>query len=119
MMKLINIKRVYEPAAAADGYRVLIDNLWPRGVSRANSKIDLWLKEIAPSDALRKWFGHEPAKWPEFRKRYVKELENNPEPVGVLAAKAKSASITLLYAAKEERYNNAVALKAWLTRGAD
>ncbi|MFM9881950.1 MAG: DUF488 domain-containing protein [Burkholderiales bacterium] len=113
-MKTIRIKRVYEPPAAGDGERILIDRLWPRGLSKANAKIDLWLKEIAPSDALRKWFDHEASKWPAFRERYAQELECNTEPVAQLKARIRSKSATLLYGAREERHNNAVALKMWL-----
>jgi uncharacterized protein YeaO (DUF488 family) len=110
----ITIKRVYEPRAKSDGARVLVDRLWPRGVSKSAAQIDLWLKEIAPSDALRKWFGHEPSKWNEFRKRYFGELEKRPEAVAQLRHFVSKGKVTLVYGAKDKRHNNAVALKGYL-----
>ena len=112
-MKL-NVKRVYLPASKKDGLRILVDRLWPRGISKEKSKIDLWLKEIAPSNDLRKWYNHEPEKWDEFKKKYFKELSSNPEPLNLLIEKAAKETATLLYSSKEERFNNAVALKEYI-----
>jgi uncharacterized protein YeaO (DUF488 family) len=110
----IGVKRVYEDAGAADGRRVLVDRLWPRGVSKEKARIDQWLKEIAPSDGLRKWFGHDPARWNEFKRRYCAELEANAERVRELQELARRGAVTLLYAAKDEEHNNAVALREFL-----
>ncbi len=110
----IRIKRVYEPAEASDGQRVLVDRLWPRGVSKEKAELTLWLKDIAPSDELRHWFDHVPERWEEFRKRYARELDGNPEPLRELGALLEHGRVTLLYGAHEERYNNAVALAAYL-----
>ena len=102
-------KRVYEPAAKDDGYRVLVDKLWPRGLTKAKAHVDLWLKEVAPSTELRKWFGHEPEKWPEFQKRYRAELNKHAlESLQKLEKEHKK--VTLLYGAKSEERNQAVAL---------
>src|SRR5215813_5632458 len=102
-------KRVYEPAAKDDGYRVLVDKLWPRGLTKAKAHVDLWLKEIAPSTKLRKWFGHEPEKWPEFQKRYRAELSKETL-TRVRNLEKKHKKITLLYGAISEERNQAVAL---------
>ncbi len=110
----IKLKRAYEPPEKADGARILVDRLWPRGVSKSSARIDLWLKDIAPSDALRKWFGHDPAKWSEFRKRYTRELARNPETAAQLKQFVSKGTVTLVYGAKDERHNNAVALKEYL-----
>jgi uncharacterized protein YeaO (DUF488 family) len=110
------IKRVYEMPDRNDGKRILIDRLWPRGLSKQDAEIDLWLKEIAPSSELRQWFGHEPQKWEEFRRRYKKELEEN-EQVQELVRLAKQEDLTLLYAAKDEKHNNAVVLREFLESG--
>ncbi len=115
----IRVKRVYEPPDASDGSRILVDRLWPRGISKEKARIDEWMKEIAPSDALRKWFGHAPERWDGFQKRYRNELQS-PEKQALLRqlrAKARKSDITLLFAAKEETMNNARALVAFL-RGA-
>jgi uncharacterized protein YeaO (DUF488 family) len=107
----IAIKRVYDPPAAGDGLRVLVDRLWPRGLSKAKARLGEWVKDVAPSDGLRKWFGHDPAKWAEFRKRYRAELKENPETLAGLSTHARDRrQITLLYAAKDDRHNNAVVL---------
>jgi len=113
-MVTIKLKRAYEPPEKSDGLRILVDRLWPRGVSKTAARIDLWLKETAPSDALRKWFGHDPLKWSEFRKRYFRELEKRPEAVAQLMQHASKGVTTLVYGAKDERHNNAVALKEYL-----
>ena len=107
------IKRVYEPYSAGDGYRLLIDRLWPRGLSKEKAHIDCWLKEIAPSNELRKWFSHDPAKWKEFIKKYKEELENSPAKEELLELVKKHKKITLLYSSKEEKNNNAHALSQW------
>jgi uncharacterized protein YeaO (DUF488 family) len=113
---MIQVKRVYEPAAPEDGIRVLVDRIWPRGVTKQKARLDMWLKEIAPSTALRKWFAHDPAKWTDFKKRYAQELDSHREILAELAAKAKRSAVTLLFSSKEERYNNAAALKEYLER---
>ncbi len=110
----IVVKRVYEPAAASDGYRVLIDRLWPRGLKKEGAPLNLWAKELAPSTALRQWFGHAPARWDGFRHRYASELDGVPEHWRPLAERAVRHTVTLLYAARDEEHNNAVALKAYL-----
>jgi len=107
----IKLKRVYEKAEKGDGFRVLVDRLWPRGVSKKKAKIDLWLKDIAPSNELRKWFGHEPAKWNEFQKRYKKELKAKKGAVEALKNIIKKEKVvTLLFSASDEKRNNAAAL---------
>jgi uncharacterized protein YeaO (DUF488 family) len=110
----IRIKRVYEPAAPADGARVLVDRIWPRGMTREDAHIDAWIKEIAPSSALRRWFGHDPEKWPEFRARYSAELKKNPAIGELWEMAAKKKTITLLYGAKDSLHNNAVVLRDFL-----
>jgi len=110
----ILIKRVYETPDQQDGYRVLIDRLWPRGMKKEDARIDEWVKEIAPSNELRKWYSHEPAKWEEFKRRYFKELEGQKETVEQLGRKASQATITFLFSSKETRLNNAVALKEYI-----
>lgn len=110
----IKIKRVYEEPLDSDGERVLIDRLWPRGLTKEKAKIDLWIKEIAPSTELRKWFRHEPAKWEEFKRRYLKELIDNEVVVSRLKDLTKGKIITLVYGAKDEAHNNAVVLKEFL-----
>jgi uncharacterized protein YeaO (DUF488 family) len=103
----IAIKRVYLPPDKGDGQRVLVDRLWPRGVSKRDAAVDVWLKEIAPSAELRKWFGHDPAKWGEFRKRYRAELADNDEPIAQLRALIEEGRVTLLYGAHDEEHNQA------------
>lgn len=110
----IQVKRVYDPPTPEDGYRVLVDRIWPRGLGKDQVKIDLWLKEIAPSTTLRRWFKHDPDKWYEFERRYIRELAGHAELLDQLKKRAKSARLTLLYAAKDTQYNNAVALKSFL-----
>ncbi len=113
---MIAIKRAYEPAGPGDGFRVLVDRLWPRGISKEKARIDLWMKDVAPSDGLRKWFAHDPAKWEEFRKRYGKELEGNADLVAELADRAKKGKLTLVYGAKDTEHNQAVVLKECLEK---
>jgi Uncharacterized conserved protein len=110
----LRIKRIYEPSAADDGLRVLVDRLWPRGLKKEHAAIDLWLREIAPSDALRRWFGHDPEKWDEFRRRYQAELDQNGEAIAILRARGGKGRVTLLYGARDESHNQAVALKEYL-----
>tara|TARA_R110002073_G_scaffold29177_9_gene92126 strand:- start:882 stop:1250 length:369 start_codon:yes stop_codon:yes gene_type:complete len=110
----IEIARVYESPKSAKGYRVLVDRLWPRGVKKEDLKLDDWLKEIAPSDKLRKWFDHDVDKWDEFRERYKKELKANRDLINSLLETAEKQSVVLLYAAKDEAHNNAVVLKEFL-----
>jgi uncharacterized protein YeaO (DUF488 family) len=108
---MLQIKRVYEPASRTDGYRVLVDRLWPRGVSKERAKLNLWLKEIAPSTELRQWFGHDPKKWPAFREKYRREVKANPTALTELKnAIKKNRTVTLLYAAKDEAHNEAAVL---------
>lgn len=111
---MIRVKRVYEPPSDQDGFRVLVDKLWPRGLRKSEARLDLWIKEIAPEDKLRKWFSHDPEKWEEFRECYLKELEQKEEYVRKLLEKAKENDLTLLYAAKSETFNNAIVLKEYL-----
>jgi uncharacterized protein YeaO (DUF488 family) len=112
----ISLKRAYKKPARSDGYRVLIDGLWPRGISKEQAGIDLWLKEVAPSSQLRKWFGHESGKWEDFKRRYFRELDNNPDAVHQLSEISHHGKLTLVYGSKEERFNNAVALKEYLEK---
>jgi len=107
----VNIKRVYEKPSKEDGMRILVDRLWSRGISKEKGKIDLWLKDIEPSDTLRKWFGHKEQRWEEFKKRYLKELKSNEETVERLREISKKNPVTLLYAAKDQVRNNAVVLR--------
>ncbi len=112
---MIKIKRVYSEPKKEDGYRILIDRLWPRGISKENAKIDYWLKEISPSDKLRKWFSHDPAKWTVFKQKYRGELKDKKELLELIKQiEKKEKVITLLYSAKDEEHNNALALKGML-----
>jgi uncharacterized protein YeaO (DUF488 family) len=111
---MIQLKRVYEKPARGDGLRVLVERLWPRGLSKERAAVDLWLKDVAPSPELRKWFGHDPARWVEFQKRYAQELRENKEAVEVLKEKARKGTVTLVYAARDEEHNGALALKRFL-----
>jgi uncharacterized protein YeaO (DUF488 family) len=110
-----HIKRAYAAPAANDGLRVLVDRIWPRGLKKEEAKIDWWPKEIAPSTELRKWFSHDSEKWNEFENRYFKELDGRQELIGELLAKA-GGGLTLVFAAKDEEHNNAVALKHYLEK---
>lgn len=113
----IRLKRVYDPPSKQDGQRVLVDRLWPRGLKKQDADIDHWLKEIAPSTELRKWFDHDPAKWDTFRKRYRRELQDNPRAFEQLKSLADQGRITLLYAARDSKHNQAVILKEALMEG--
>src|SRR5690242_12409563 len=101
----LRLKRVYEPPTKNDGKRILVDRLWPRGLTKEKAKIDLWLKNIAPSTELRKWFDHDPDKWKDFKKRYRQELKNNKEQTSILYEKFKKGAITLVYGSKDEQHN--------------
>ena len=109
-MATYRIKRVYEQPAAGDGFRVLVDRVWPRGLSKQDAAIDLWLKEIAPSTGLRKWFGHQPERFAEFRRRYLKELEDNAAMVELQEVADGRKLVTLLYGARDQQHNQAVVL---------
>lgn len=111
---MICIKRVYEEPSEDDGLRILVDRLWPRGLSKAKAKVDRWEKDLAPTTELRRWFGHDPAKWEEFLQRYRAELEGKEEALARLRREANDGTVTLLYAAKDEEHNNAVALKRYI-----
>ena len=108
---MIKVKRIYEPAELGDGFRVLVDRIWPRGVRKDEAAVDLWLKDVAPSTALRRWFGHDPGRWAEFRRRYRAELQERPDALALLRDKAAAGAVTLGYAARDPEHNNAVALK--------
>lgn len=110
----VAVKRAYDPPAPEDGQRVLVDRLWPRGLSKEKATIDLWLKAIAPSTALRQWFGHDPARWDEFQQRYRAELDANGETVGQLKDMIRAGKTTLIYGAKDEAHNDAVVLAAYM-----
>jgi uncharacterized protein YeaO (DUF488 family) len=110
------LKRAYEEPTGEDGFRVLVERLWPRGLSKERAALDLWLKEVAPSPELRKWFAHDPARWEPFQERYWKELEQKEDEVALLRDKSKEGTVTLVYAAKDEAHNGALALKQFLGR---
>lgn len=110
----VKLKRAYQPSAADDGTRILIDRLWPRGVKKIDAAIDEWIKDIAPTTALRKWFGHDPTRWHEFRSRYDVEIRKHPEQLDRLSALARRGLITLVYSAHDELHNDAVVLRAFL-----
>jgi uncharacterized protein YeaO (DUF488 family) len=107
----VKLKRAYEPASRTDGRRVLIDRLWPRGVKKTDAKVDEWMKDIAPSTALRKWFGHDPARWQEFRARYEAEVRDHPGQLDHLRALAREGTVTLVFSAHDEAHNDAVVLR--------
>lgn len=114
-VSVIKIKRIYEKADRADGYRVFVDRLWPRGMKKEDAKIDLWLKDVAPSSSLRRWFSHDSAKWNGFVQKYHKELDAKQGFINrILEQQRKGNNITLLFGSKEEKYNNAEALKEYL-----
>jgi uncharacterized protein YeaO (DUF488 family) len=112
---LLGIKRIYEKASITDGKRIFVDRLWPRGVKKSTANIDMWLKDVAPSNELRKWFAHDPNKWVEFESRYTKELERNPA-VQQLIDMVKSSDITLLYSTEDKEHNNAVVLADFIKK---
>jgi uncharacterized protein YeaO (DUF488 family) len=111
---MIKLKRVYEPVASSDGARFLVERLWPRGIKKTVLRLDAWLKDAAPSTELRRWFGHDPKKWREFRRRYFAELRENPDVLEPILDVARKGSVTLLYSSHDIDHNNAVALKDFL-----
>ncbi|MEJ2068620.1 MAG: DUF488 domain-containing protein [Deltaproteobacteria bacterium] len=111
---MIKTKRIYDEPAQGDGFRILVDRIWPRGLSKDRTRIDHWLKEVAPSDTLRKWFGHDRARWDEFKRRYFEELKDKEETVVSIVNTASQGPVTLLYGAKDEQCNNAVALREFI-----
>jgi uncharacterized protein YeaO (DUF488 family) len=113
----VQIKRIYEPTEADDGYRVLVDHVWPRGVSRERARLDEWARELAPSDELRKWFDHVPERFEEFRARYRRELSSHPEPIEGLRDRATNGRLTIVYAARDQEHNNAAVLAEVLRDG--
>ncbi|AWR98483.1 DUF488 domain-containing protein [Metallosphaera hakonensis] len=114
---MIKVKRVYDPPSPDDGVRVLVDRLWPRGLNKERAKVDLWLKDVAPSHELRTWFSHDPAKWEEFKRRYRQELERSQEVSRLRELISREKVVTLLYSAKDKERNNAVMLKEYLEGG--
>lgn len=112
----IKVKRVYDEPAKSDGLRVLVDRIWPRGLKKSDAQIDEWLREIAPSTSLRKWFKHDPSKWEQFKRKYGTELEEHRDEVEKLARKSGKRRVTLLFGAKDTAHNNALALKEYLER---
>ena len=113
----IRLKRAYDPAVSSDGYRVLIDRLWPRGVSRERAKLDEWERKLPPSTKLRQWFGHEPARFEEFRRRYIEELRSQRPRLTELRRRARNGTLTLVYSARDAEHNDAVVLAEILRRG--
>jgi uncharacterized protein YeaO (DUF488 family) len=113
---MIKVKRVYDPASPDDGLRFLVDRLWPRGLNKSSVKLEAWLKDLAPSDDLRKWFGHDPARWVEFQRRYFAELDKVPAAGETIQAASRRGMVTLLFAARDLEHNNAVALKSYLEK---
>lgn len=113
---IVKIKRVYEAPDKSDGKRILVDRLWPRGLTKERASVDLWLKDIAPTTALRKWFNHDPEKWEEFKKRYFEELKSNGEQVSLLKNEIKKGTVSLIYGAKDEVHNEALVLKNMLSK---
>lgn len=113
----LKLKRAYEPPARGDGTRILVDRLWPRGLKKDGAALDHWIKEIAPSPELRKWFGHDPERWSEFRRRYVRELAAQTEQLESIRALARRGTVTLIYAAHDEAHNHALVLRDILLKG--
>lgn len=113
---IIKLRRAYEKPGPEDGLRILVERLWPRGISKKDAKLDLWLKDVAPSNELRKWYGHDPAKWAEFKKRYFEELDREKAAVDELRNTVKGKDVTFVYSSKEEKYNSAAALREYLGR---
>lgn len=111
---MLKVKRAYESPTRGDGFRVLIERLWPRGVRKDDAALDAWLKELAPSPELRKWFGHDPAKWDAFRQRYWSELKRHPDAVDTLKQRSRAGTVTLVYGSRDQQHNAAVALRDFL-----
>jgi len=114
---MFKLKRVYDAPSPEDGSRILVDRLWPRGLTKKKAAVDLWLKDIAPTAELRQWFDHDPAKWAPFQRRYAKELEGRSDLVRLLRRKGREGTVTLVYGARDEEHNAAVVLKSFLTKG--
>ncbi len=112
---VIKLKRIYDKPGSSDGVRVLVERLWPRGISKQRAKVDIWLKDAAPSTELRKWFNHDKGKWEEFKKRYYLELDQNPDSLKPLLDLPQSSTITFVYASKEEQFNSASALREYIS----
>ena len=115
-MASIKVKRVYDPATPEDGFRVLVDRVWPRGVSKVKANVDLWLNSVAPSTSLRKWFNHDPKKWSEFKRRYFAELDKGPPDLEQLRKRAVDQPMTLVFSARDLQHNQAVALREYMER---
>ncbi|NWF54667.1 MAG: DUF488 family protein [Syntrophaceae bacterium] len=113
---MIKIKRIYESPGEKDGFRILVDRLWPRGLSKDTAKVHLWLRDISPSNELRKWYGHDPEKWTEFKKKYFQEIKERKEEFDLLLEKAGRGNVTLLFSSQEKKLNNAAALKEIVER---
>jgi uncharacterized protein YeaO (DUF488 family) len=113
---MLKLKRVYEEPSKEDGFRVFVERLWPRGISKERAVVDLWLKEVAPIPEMRKWFAHDPAKWEEFRRRYENELEKKTNEIRLLLEKSREGTVTLVYAAHDQEHNSALLLKQHLER---
>lgn len=111
---MLKLKRAYDPVSAADGRRFLVERLWPRGVSKARLRLDAWLKDVGPSTELRKWFSHDPERWPQFRRRYFRELDSQPALWRPIVSAARRGTVTLVYSSHDEEHNNAVALRDYL-----
>jgi uncharacterized protein YeaO (DUF488 family) len=111
---MLRVRRVYDAVSAEDGFRILVDRIWPRGISQERAKLGLWLKYIAPSDRLRKWFNHDREKWEQFKQRYFEELDGKGDLIDLILEKLSSGSVTLLFGAKDEKFNNAVALQEYI-----
>jgi uncharacterized protein YeaO (DUF488 family) len=116
---MVKLKRAYEAAAAADGARYLVERLWPRGVKKSALRVDAWLKDVAPSTGLRQWFKHDPKKWPEFQRRYIRELNANAQALRPLVDAARRGDLTLVYSSHDAEHNNAVVLKEYLEENFD
>ena len=114
---MLKLKRIYEKPSKGDGFRILVERLWPRGMSKDRAAVDLWMKDVAPSPELRKWFAHDPAKWEEFRRRYEKELEKKTNEIHLLLEKGREGTVTLVYAAHDQEHNSALILKQYLENG--
>jgi uncharacterized protein YeaO (DUF488 family) len=111
---MLKLKRAYEPGTRSDGTRILVERLWPRGLSKDTLRVDAWLKDVGPSTELRQWFGHDPDKWPRFRDRYFRELDSRPEAWRPIVAAARRGTVTLVYSSRDTEHNNAVALEDYL-----
>lgn len=115
-MPHVKLKRAYDTAARSDGHRILVDRIWPRGISREELSLADWIKDAAPSSGLRKWFGHEPARWAEFKRRYFQELDRHPDALAPLVERTRAGTVTLVFAARDAEHSNAAALKEYLER---